>query len=522
MTSDLKLLVIDTEEGISSPWLKNTPWRMTSTNSYEDGILLAHAEYFDAILYTQGCNESLFSCYEEDIKILRNSFPTVLLLVGLTNDKTLLSEETVSIVNHIFIKPFHEEQIEKALNYLYTQLQDAKAIHKRDAFYHSYKEIVQKSHLVFHLNKNFQMIFLNDAFLMFLDVDQHKLIKKELDSIVDMKHSLTSYFELHRALNDGLAWDGELVCLTNAGEQKYINASIHPLVDVENSDVHFIAICYDTTLIRLKENEFEEIIQKKLSIIHKQEAELLTQNKFAMMGEMIANIAHQWRQPLQTISLILMEMDLDIDENIINTTSVSNNIDQITSQVKHLSQTIDNFRNFTSDNKNKDIFDPMKEICNSLQLTSAALRHENITVNVYYNDKEFNSCANSILEDKVILGYQGEFIQVFLNIISNARDAFQEKSTSNRLIVINSRKEDKNIIIEISDNAGGIKEKVLEKIFNPYFTTKHQDKGTGLGLYMSKNIIEAHHHGKLSAKNIENGVKFIISLPINDPKEELR
>ena len=137
---------------------------MTSANNYGDGILLAHAEYFDAILYTQGCNESLFSCYEDDIRILRNSFPTVLLLVGLRNDKTLLSQEAITIVNHIFIKPFQEEKIEKALNYLYTQLQEAKAIHKRDAFYHSYKEIVQKSHLVFHMNKKFQMIFLNDAF----------------------------------------------------------------------------------------------------------------------------------------------------------------------------------------------------------------------------------------------------------------------------------------------------------------------------------------------------------------------
>ena len=520
MKSELKILVIDTEDGISSSWLNNTPWRMTSASNYGDGILLAHAEYFDAILYTQGCNESLFSLYEEDIKILRNSFPTVLLLVGLMNEQTLLSPESISIANHIFIKPFEEDKIEKALNYLYTQLQDAKAMHKRDAFYHSYKEIVQKSHLVFHLNKNFQVVFLNDAFLMFLNIDLHKLINKELDKIVDMKYSITNYFELHRALNEGLAWDGELVCQTDSGQQKYINASIHPLVDVEDSDVHFIAICYDTTLIRLKENELEEIIQKKLSIIHQQEANLLSQNKFAMMGEMIANIAHQWRQPLQTISLILMEMDLDIDENIINTASVSNNIHQITSQVKHLSQTIDNFRNFTSDNTGKDIFDPMREIYNAITLTSATLKHENITVNIYYNDEEFNFSDN-FLEDKIVLGYKGEFIQVFLNIIANARDAFQEKNILDGLIIINLRKEDKNIIIEISDDAGGIKEEVLEKIFNPYFTTKQQDKGTGLGLYMSKNIIEKRHQGKLSAKNIENGVKFIISLPMNDLKEEL-
>lgn len=519
MVSDLKLLVIDSEEGISSPWLENTPWNMTIANNYGDGILLAHAEYFDAILYTQGCNESLFACYENDIKILRNSFPTVLLLVGLANDKTLLSQETISIINYILIKPFYEDQIEKSLNHLYLQLQNAKAIHTRDAFYHSYKEIVQKSHLVFHLNKNFQIIFLNDAFLLFLNANQHSLINKELDAIIDMKYSITNYFELHRALNQGLTWDGELVCRTDSGQQKYINASIHPLVNVENSDVHFIAICYDTTLIRLKENEFEDIIQKKLSIIHQQEAELLTQNKFAMMGEMIANIAHQWRQPLQTISLILMEMDLDIDEDTINTASISNNIHQITSQVKHLSQTIDNFRDFTSENKSKDTFDPMREIYKALSLTSAALKHENITASIYYEGDKFNFYHN-YLEDKIILGYKGEFIQVFLNIIANARDAFQDKNTSNRMILINLYKEDKYIIIEISDNAGGIKEEVLEKIFNPYFTTKHQDKGTGLGLYMSKNIIEKHHHGKLSAKNIENGANFTIALPMSYPRKE--
>ena len=238
----------------------------------------------------------------------------------------------------------------------------------------------------------------------------------------------------------------------------------------------------------------------------KYEQHLLQQSRLAQMGEMISMIAHQWRQPLGAISttavnmkfaIELEEFDLDLrEEQEKQNLYFLQKLSEIESFVQNLTTTIDDFRNFYRPNK-KITKTTFEEICvTSLNIIQTSLEATGVEVIHNYNSHQ---------EIKM---YSSEIMQVLLNIFKNAQDNFNEKRTKNPKITIITQ----NSTISICDNGGGIPKDILENIFDPYFSTKEAKNGTGLGLYMSKTIVEGHHHGKLSVKNSENGACFTISL----------
>ncbi len=246
---------------------------------------------------------------------------------------------------------------------------------------------------------------------------------------------------------------------------------------------------HEVSLKIKKENEAKE---KERILIH--------QSKLASMGEMIGSIAHQWRQPLTQLSSILVLIELKYERNKLKREDLRELTKQSEEQIGFMSKTIDDFRNFFKPNKEKNLFSPYKSIENALSLISSTLESHNINVELKFDD------------EVLISGYESEFSQVILNILSNAKDAFIEKKIDNPLININITKHKNNSKIEICDNAGGIKLTPLEKVFEPYVSTKHASSGTGIGLYMSKNIIEKSMNGSLSVSNKEQGACFIIIL----------
>ena len=254
----------------------------------------------------------------------------------------------------------------------------------------------------------------------------------------------------------------------------------------------------------------EELVDKKTKELIQKENILNHQSKMAAMGEMIENIAHQWRQPLSIISTVATgaklkkELELLSDEDFYETMNIINNSSQ------HLSQTIDDFRSFFNNDKETVDFNVNIPIEKVLYLIGTKLKNRNITI-VKKN------------EDIEIKGVENEFIQVILNIINNSIDAFENKKFDNKYIFISSYKKSHSIIIKIKDSAGGIKEDILDRVFEPYFTTKHQSQGTGIGLYMSLEIIKKHMHGNLSVSNKKylyndikyEGAEFRIELPFH-------
>ncbi len=261
--------------------------------------------------------------------------------------------------------------------------------------------------------------------------------------------------------------------------------------------------------LKLKTLELEELnntldirIKKEINNRKRQEQILIQQSKFAEMGEMISMIAHQWRQPLSALSTIIQNIHLRHSLGKLDKEYIDNQKDLSNALTEKMSTTIEDFRNFFKPNKEKQLFSIKNTIYQTVFLIDDSFKSNNIKI------------ESEVLEDITIYGFENELSQVLLNIIKNSKDAFLEKNIQNPSIFIKTKYIDNYINILIFDNAGGINEAIIDKIFEPYFTTKDSYNGTGLGLYMSKIIIEQNMKGKLQVKNTKNGVKFSIDIPI--------
>ncbi len=245
-------------------------------------------------------------------------------------------------------------------------------------------------------------------------------------------------------------------------------------------------------------NTLQSKVQIGIDESLKKDRAMLHQSRLARLGTMISMIAHQWRQPLTEVSSILMELETATkfkkvdDKLILECTKESYKL------LNYMSNTIDDFKNFFKPNKNMEEFSIINACLKALSIVDASLK--NLQINLI---KEFK-------EDSIVLAYPREFSQVILNIVLNCKDAFLEKNIKNAFIRFYIGKKENKTLILITDNAGGIKFENVDLIFDPYVTSKSSSKGTGLGLYMSKMIIEKNMNGKLSAKNTKNGVMFEI------------
>ncbi len=247
--------------------------------------------------------------------------------------------------------------------------------------------------------------------------------------------------------------------------------------------------------------QLEKMFKKEMDENKKKEVLMLYQSRYVGMGEMIGNIAHQWRQPLNTLSLIISNIEDsfsydDYDEEYVNKLFLNaRNI------ISKMSETIDDFRYFFKPRNNKELFNIFKSIEATIGLCEERLKINDIELKIK-GDKELE-----------IYGYSNQLSQVLLNIINNSVDALTEHVQEDRWMDIEIGKEENNYIIEIWDNAGGIDKEILDKIFDPYFTTKSEKNGTGLGLYMSKMIIEKNFNGTIEVFNKKYGACFIFKIP---------
>lgn len=253
---------------------------------------------------------------------------------------------------------------------------------------------------------------------------------------------------------------------------------------------------------------------------------MFEQKKFADMGQMISAIAHQWRQPINTLGLKIQDVKEAYEFNEINDQYLEEFVSSSMEIIKHMSTTIDDFRTFFMVDKMKKKFAISLVIIDVLKLVSAKLKTHNIKYSVKcYCDNAEQPCTDimdnpdKIICQNIIEGYSGELQQVFLNIIHNAVDSIEDKKKKlNRFvrgeIKINIYNKIDNAAIEIEDNGTGIPSHLINKIFNPYFTTKQEGEGTGIGLYMTRIIVEKHMKGKISVKNTGDGAVFYVTFPV--------
>lgn len=258
----------------------------------------------------------------------------------------------------------------------------------------------------------------------------------------------------------------------------------------------------------------QKTIQEEVESSRKKDQIMYQQDRLASMGEMIQNIAHQWRQPLNSLIILIQSFKTKFYNNKLDAEFIERQTEDGLKIAKNMSDTIENFRNFFQPNKSKDTFSITESILDSIKLIKFVLEQNNIQIHT------------EIKEDYKLYGYKNSFTQVILNILKNSQDAIIERKISQGHCLITLEKKYDTIIITLRDNAGGVKQKSLYKVFEPYFTTKHKSVGTGIGLYMTKEIVEKQMQGRIGIQNVHwnldqsefYGAMFIIEIPhLQDP-----
>ncbi len=389
-------------------------------------------------------------------------------------------------------------------------------------FGNTHFEFMQQNISIVPLHENYAILFITDQ-THNLDTNFH--LRRILDEIKELNASLEheksiidAYVPMIKVKDNCIIsfssaigyfnLDPHLNCVTmedafhlDPERKLHDNSDIYILDDFysQGEEIFYRIVSQECTpnqeTIYILENVTSQIL------LEEKQSQLLHQSQHAAMGEMISMIAHQWRQPLAVISSLLAQTHLENGLDTFEQSKVMQRVDKIDETVNFLSQTITDFSNFFKPDKKKKILDIMDLVEQSLFFIVPLLKGSDVEL--------LNMCE---LHCTLEL-YENEMTQVLVNILKNAMDEFERKKVDGAFIAIATAKDEKYATISIKDNAGGIPDDIIKKIFQPYFSTKAHN-GTGLGLYMSKTIIEEHHDGKLFVETKNDTTTFTIALPL--------
>ena len=396
-----------------------------------------------------------------------------------------------------------------------------------------YKEAIEKSNIISKTDVNGIITFVNDEFCKISGYSKEELIGKNHNIVRHPDVPASVFQALWKTIKAKKTYKATVKNRAKDGTTFYVNTTVIPILDEKDNIEEFVAIRYDVTKevfykesLEKKEKELQELnenlekrVQEKTKElkelnetlerrVHEEIAKneekqkvMFWQSRLASLGEMLANIAHQWRQPLTELGLTLFSFKkAAINENPQELEKLYSESKRI---LQNMSTTIDDFTNFFKPTKQKHYFKIADSINESLNILEKIIIKEMISVHTEFEDVE-------------ILGISNELTQVIINLIQNSKDAFRQASVLIKEINISVKKEEDFAIIEFEDNAGGIKEKEIYKIFEPYFTTKHSSSGTGLGLFMSKMICEQGLNGSLDVKSKKGITTFTIKIPLQN------
>ena len=400
-----------------------------------------------------------------------------------------------------------------------------------------YQEAIENSNIVSKTDVNGIITFVNDEFCKISGYSREELLGKNHNIVRHPDVPASKFKLLWQTIKAKKIYKSTVKNRAKDGSTFYVNTTVTPILNEHGEIEEFIAIRYDVTQevfykesLEKKEKELELLnseLEKRVEAKTKELKELnetlemrvaeeikkneqkqkvmFWQSRFASLGEMLANIAHQWRQPLTELNLTLFSLKkaaLNADKE-----SVEELYSESKALIQNMSNTIENFSNFFKPDKEKQHFLLHESIEEALHILKRVLKRDMIQVKTSY-------------EDVSVIGIPNEFTQVIVNLLKNSRDAFVENGVLIREIKIELTKEKGHAIVLVEDNAGGIKEKERYKIFEPYFTTKHNSQGTGLGLFMSKMICEKGFNASLDVSSKKGMSSFTIKIPLKAADEK--
>jgi PAS domain S-box-containing protein len=333
---------------------------------------------------------------------------------------------------------------------------------------------------------------IGQRFQRFVAPESARLFSDFIAKLFVFGEKLSCEVRLSTADNSALFVQIEAAALA-AGEEYRI-----AVIDISERRRAEAALAVKQEELETLNSSLEVTIAQAVEKLHQRDQIMIFQDRRAVMGEMINNIAHQWRQPLNSLGMLVQQISFFHMLGELTDETVKKNVGQAMIIIKQMSQTINDFWGFFRTDKERVTFGLNKVIEQALSLVELSFKAQNIAIR--------HQCEGN----PVVKGFPSEYVQVVMNIIMNARDALVTKKVADALISIHTYAEGKSSIVTITDNAGGIADEVMGEIFKPYFTTKGADKGSGIGLFMSRTIIEESMGGALSVRNTGNGAEFSI------------
>jgi len=465
-----------------------------------------------------------------DLKELKKYFshnikPSDKLIVQIHTDK----EE---VINNIcaFLIEFHEAlQIVPVLQKnIFTKLYISRYPHDavltaRESFleHDLYKAIIDSTKEGFWLlDEKLNIISINNAFANMLGYEKQELIGKkpfELFALVDEQQTFCEEQADLAFTSVQRSYELTFVSKNKKSIHTIVNATTMQLPENQTRTFAFITDIseqkeLEQRLLEQQHNintlneELSRRVETEVQANRRKDQIMYQQARLATMGEMVANIAHQWRQPLNIIALIMQEFYISGQLGTLDREKLEKEYTRANSVLQYMSNTIDDFRSFFKHNDEGERFDIDNAVNSVLTLVSKAMEHNNIEI------------TTEIEAGLSVFGHKNEFVQALINLLNNAREAIVAHAEKGS-IAIKAYTEGQQIKLSVQDSGGGIQTKEVDQIFEPYFTTKHQTQGTGLGLYMTHQIIVNNMKGSIYAENREGGTCFCISLPKETPEE---
>lgn len=431
----------------------------------------------------------------------------VMILTG-SNDSGKIAKVIKHDVKDLIRKPYVIEEVLLKIDNMMNEVKQRKIIHEERQKFDLYHDAIINSTLYMKISPDLTLRYLNDRLAELLFEEGHKdycsISLKDLmkNPTLDLLRSLTKLSPSSMPLSYIFMFERP------NGSPCYISATLSGIFDPKGILAEIVFIGHDITQLQENEQYLQHEIEKQTLINVEQQQLMFDQAKMAAMGEMIGNIAHQWRQPLNTLGLMIQDLEDAYTDEELDDAYLQNMTEKSMAQIQFMSKTIDDFRNFYQPNKKKERFDIAEAIQKTVGIIGITL--ENHAIRLEFDGVETGKYS--------ISGYRNELQQVILNLLSNAQDAIcdERDEGSERWIRISVTQSAQSIQLCIEDNGGGIPAEAIERIFEPYYTTKEEGRGSGIGLYMSKMIIEQNMGGRLIAANGPLGASFTIIIPLEN------
>ncbi|MGE4295670.1 MAG: response regulator [Campylobacterales bacterium] len=429
-----------------------------------------------------------------EIKKKNPDFPII--ITSAFNDEEYLIEAIDLGVKRYLFKPINLDMLHAYLLDIAQIALLKRQFIQKERLLEQYRMAIDASAIVSKADSEGVITYVNDAFCRISGYPSEALIGRKHNVVRHPDMPVETFENLWQTIKGEQVWRGTLHCRTATGEDYYVDTVIVPTQN-EEGQTEYLAIRYDATL---REKQFKKQRDE-------QENLLIQQSKLAAMGEMIGMIAHQWRQPLSAINALTLKARTDSELGLLTEETMSSTFDRINEITEHLSTTINDFRSFFK----PDSVDHWAHIGDLVEraLLLIGQSFENKAIKI---TREIESGIDPVMI------HSGRVVQVLINLLKNAQDVIIERAVGNPVIVIRAFRRGAAWVIEVEDNAGGVDQESLSRIFDPYFSTKGEN-GTGLGLYMSRMIMERYCRGSLSVENRNGGACFILTIGAKEGEE---